>query len=56
MTQTIDRMEEIGWVKRIADPKGDRRTIYIELTARGEARFRELAAEFSREMERGAQR
>lgn len=41
----VNRLEERGWVKRVADP-GDRRVVLVTLTPLGEEAFARLRAEY----------
>ena len=45
ITLLVNRLEERGWVKRIADPK-DRRAVLVSLTPVGESVFEQLRAEY----------
>jgi DNA-binding MarR family transcriptional regulator len=43
MTSRLDRLEEAGLVRRVPDPE-DRRSVEIEITAEGRARWEEAAS------------
>ncbi|HUJ34449.1 MAG TPA: MarR family transcriptional regulator [Solirubrobacteraceae bacterium] len=45
ITLLVNRLEERGWVKRIADPS-DGRAVLVSLTPVGEAVFEQLRAEY----------
>ncbi len=45
ITLLVNRFEQRGWVKRIADPR-DGRAVLVSLTRRGEAVFERLRSEY----------
>jgi DNA-binding MarR family transcriptional regulator len=45
ITLLVNRLEQRGWVNRVADPS-DGRAVLVSLTARGEAVFERLRAEY----------
>ena len=45
ITLLVNRLEERGWVKRVADPS-DGRAVLVSLTPAGEGVFEQLRAEY----------